>query len=224
MGRWTKAMMKLGARSVLSVDISESALKSVTSFNRNARQVDITEIPNQCPDLVGQFDLSMFWGVAMCTHDPLKAFMSAASTVKPGGSLYVMVYAPEGEHNTKLVNLQRSHFARLDTVSERLAYVDHVAQRGWDPSYPLRENLKNLVRRSLGRPNPGKIGVLDMLEPFYNWVIPLDVLYGWMEQAGFRRTQFLNEFEKKKCAYHMLGTKRSVGARPLPPAPVYARQ
>jgi len=36
---------------------------------------------------VGAFDLANFWGVAMCMHDPLQAFLSAASTVKPGGAL-----------------------------------------------------------------------------------------------------------------------------------------
>jgi SAM-dependent methyltransferase len=209
LGRWTKTMLTIGARSVTSVDMSQSALESVRRFNSNVVKADVMKLQKEHPEFTGKFDFANLWGVAMCTHDPLKAFLSAASTVKPGGALYLMVYAPEGMHGTKIVNLQRGRFAQLQTLDQRLAYVEHVYQREWDNSYSLKENLKNILRNVLGRPKGSKVGALDMLEPFYNWVIPLDVIDGWMTKAGFKEVRLLNEFEKKKCAYHVLGIKTS---------------
>jgi SAM-dependent methyltransferase len=213
MGRWTRVMQALGARSVLSVDLSPSALKSVARFNANVRPVDVMTIPDEQPDLVERFDFANFWGVAMCTHDPLKAFLSAASTVKPGGALYLMVYGPEGMHATPLVNRQRARFNRLRTVEERLAFVEHVYHRRWDRGYALHDNVKNVLRNVLRRPKGGKVGVLDMLEPYYNWVIPFPVIEGWMARAGFDEVRFLNEHQHPKVAYHVLGIKgASAGA------------
>jgi SAM-dependent methyltransferase len=207
MGRWTKTMQALGARSVLSIDASESALRSVSEFNPNTLSADIMQLPAEHPELAGRFDFACFWGVAMCTHDPRQAFLSAAAVVKPGGALYLMVYAPEGINGRRLTNIQRRAFDRLGTVQERLAYVTHVYEREWDREYPLQENVKNRLRDLLKRDKGGEIGVLDMLQPFYNWVIPLPVIEGWVRDAGFGAMQVLNEAESPKAAYHVLATK-----------------
>jgi SAM-dependent methyltransferase len=207
MGRWTRALQMIGAADVLSIDVSDSALESVARFNRNTLRADITRLPEDHPELVEQFDFAVFWGVAMHTQDPRKAFASAASLVRPGGFIYLMVYAPEGMHNTAIVNIQRRIFSRLKTVEERLAFVERVYDRAWNWSYPPLENLKNLLRNLKGLPKGGKLGVLDMLEPFYNWVIPMEVIEGWMARAGFADVRLLNEFEPEKCAYHVLARK-----------------
>jgi SAM-dependent methyltransferase len=207
MGRWTRTMQALGARSVLSIDTSESALESVSQFNPDVLRADIIELPTQHPELTERFDFACLWGVAMCTHDPRKAFLSAASVVRPGGSLYLMVYAPEGINGRRLTNIQRRKFSRLGSVEERLAYVDHVYDRRWDPAYPLHENVKNKLRDLLRRPKGGQLGVLDMLQPFYNWVIPLEVIEGWVRDGGFASMKVLNEHESPKAAYHVLATK-----------------
>ena len=207
MGRWTKTMLALGARSVLSIDASESAIRSVSAFNDRVMRADIMELPQEHPELTETVDFACFWGVAMCTHDPRKAFLSAASMVKPGGSIYLMVYAPEGINGRPLTNIQRRAFHQLSTVEERLAYVSHVHQRRWDSTYPLRDNIKNRLRDLLRRPKGGPLGVLDMLQPFYNWVIPFEVIEGWARDGGFTRLQLLNESERPKAAYHVLATK-----------------
>ena len=209
LGRWTRTMLTIGARSVISVDMSQSALESVRRFNSNVVKADVMKLPEEHPEFIGKFDFANLWGVAMCTHDPWKAFLGAASTVKPGGALYLMVYAPEGMHGTSIVNLQRSRFAQMQNLEDGLAYVEHVYKREWDNAYPLKENLKNVLRNILGRPRGSMVGTLDMLEPFYNWVIPLEVIEGWMRKAGFKEFCLLNEFEEKKCAYHVLGIKPS---------------
>jgi len=206
-GRWTKVMMALGARSVLSVDLSDSAIRSVSRFNPDVLRADIMTIPEEHPELVGRFDFANFWGVAMLTHDPRKAFMSAASTVRPGGALYLMVYAPGGMGGEPEGVRKRRHFHALATVEEKLAYVDHLHDRRWERGAPLLENVKNQARNLLGRPKEGKIGLLDMLEPFYTWMIPLDVIEGWMRSAGFSRMELLNESVSWKGSYEVLGYK-----------------
>lgn len=204
LGRWTRTMQRLGAASVLSIDISESALRSVARFNPNVARVNIMEIPQTHPEWVGAFDFANFWGVAMCTHDPLRAFLSAASTVKPGGAMYLYVYEPEGMHAFALTILQRRHFHRLSSVEERLRYVDRVQERRWDTNIPLRDNLRHVARNLLGRPKNSKHGVLDSLAPFYNWVIPLDVIDGWAKKGGFASHTLLNPREKPRCGFHVL--------------------
>lgn len=209
MGRWTGTMKAIGAKSVLSVDISDSAIKSVSRINDRVVQTDIMRIPEEHPEWVGKFDFACFWGVAMCTHDPLKAFLSAAATVKPGGSMYLMVYCPEGMHNTHVVNLQRRRFHQLETVQDRLAYVNHVFHREWDAAYPFKDNVRNLLIRLAAifvkRWRGSKVGFLDLLEPYYNWVIPIEVIESWMQKGGFTKFRLL--YKKPRSAYHILATK-----------------
>jgi len=73
MGRWTKTMMRMGAASVLSVDVSKSALAAVAQFNDNVRRANLMELQAECPDLARSYDLAVLGGVAHHTHDPAKA-------------------------------------------------------------------------------------------------------------------------------------------------------
>lgn len=207
MGRWTRVMQALGARSVLSVDLSDSALASVSRFNPNVLRADIMRLREEHPELVGRFDFANFWGVAMLTHDPRQAFMSAASTVRPGGAMFLMVYSPQGMGCLPEGARKRRKFHALATVEQKLAYVDHVHARRWESDAPIAENLKNLGRNLLGRPRQPKIGLLDMLEPYYTWGIPLPAIEGWMAAAGFARWELLNESASWKGSYEVLGHK-----------------
>ena len=207
MGRWTRVMQALGARSVLSVDLSDSALASVARFNPDVLRADIMTLPDRHPELVGRFDFANFWGVGMLTHDPRQAFLSAASTVRPGGAMFLMVYSPDGMGVQPEGMRKRRKFHALATVEDKLAYVDHVHDRKWESDAPLSENLRNLARNLLGRPKQPKIGLLDMLEPFYTWAIPLPVIEGWMQQAGFGRMELLNESAAWKGSFEVLGYK-----------------
>ena len=204
MGRWTRTMQRLGAARVQSVDLSDSALKSVARFNPQVARADIMEIPREHPEWVEAFDFANCWGVAMCTHDPLKAFLSAAATVKRGGALYLYVYGPEGIHALPVTTLQRRHFHSISSVQERLQYVDRVYERRWQPDIPVLENLKNGLRNLVARPKGSKHGVLDLLEPFYNWVVPLEVIDGWARKGGFASHTLLNTTGVPRCGFHVL--------------------
>jgi hypothetical protein len=70
--------------------------ESVTRFNSQVARANIMEIPREHPEWVEAFDFANCWGVAMCTHDPLETFRSAAATVKPGGPCICMSMVPRG--------------------------------------------------------------------------------------------------------------------------------
>jgi SAM-dependent methyltransferase len=187
--------------------MSKSALAGVSRFNQSILRADVMNLPAEHPELVNRFDFANLWGVAMCTHDPLKAFLSAGAMVKEGGALYLMVYAPEGMHNRSITNLRRRQFFHLPTLQEKLRYADRVYHRRWDPSSPVKENVKNVMRNLMRRPKGSKVGVLDMLEPCYNWVIPFEVIEGWAHKGAFSKMFLLNELDGGKCAYHVLMLK-----------------
>lgn len=208
MGRWTKTMLAIGAESVLSIDLSQSGLDSVRKFNPNVLAADVTTLKQEHADLESRFDFGVSWGVVHHTHDPSLAFRNAAWTIAPGGALYLMVYAPEGVHGLELTARRRSRFHRMRNVSGRLQYVDTLASHRWDPAASLLVNAKQFAKRALRRPPASKVGILDMLEPFYNWVIPLKAAEDWFIKNGFSRPVLLNHAEKRKCAYHLLGRKR----------------
>ena len=182
-GRWTRALQALGGR-VKSVDVSAHGLRSVRRFNDDVERVNLFEIADR-PDLHDRFDFALAWGVCMSTHDPALAFANAAATVRPGGGLYVMVYAPT-YHNSPAVLTQREHYhRRLTTPAERLDYVSAIAT---DPA--------------------NAINYLDMLNPFYNWVIEEETIHGWFRRCGFTNVVTLNGSEGTPVAYHVFGTKR----------------
>ena len=53
-GRWTRTIQRLGAASVLSVDMSESALKSVSRFNDNVMKASVMTLDKDHPELKQQ--------------------------------------------------------------------------------------------------------------------------------------------------------------------------
>ncbi len=182
-GRWTRTMLALGAK-VKSVDVSENGLKSARRFNDDVEELNLFDILPRRPDLHELFDFTLCWGVVMCTHDPKLAFENVCRTVKPGGHLYVMVYAPT-YHNSPFVLEHRKHYhTKLTTMSEKLQYAYDIADRP--------ENAINL---------------LDMLNTFYNWTVPEEVIHLWYRRYGFEDVITLNAEEPHKCAYHVLGRK-----------------
>jgi len=182
-GRWTRTLMALGAQ-VKSVDVSPNALKSTGRFNRDVEALNLFEILEERRDLHEAFDFTLCWGVVMCTNDPKLAFANVCRTVKPGGQLYVMVYAPT-YHNSPFVLESRKHYhTKLQTAEERLQYAYEIADRP--------ENAINL---------------LDMLNTFFNWTVEESVIRNWYLSNGFTNVISLNKDESNKCAYHMLGTR-----------------
>lgn len=183
-GRWTKTLMALGAK-VTSVDVSENALRSTRRFNSDTRQLDVFDIPAHS-ELHGAFDFTLCWGVIMCTHDPKRAFDCVASTVKPGGSLYVMVYAPTYHSSDAVREMRRKFHRECGTIEEKIGFVFEVAE---DPD--------------------NAINYMDMLNTFYNWTIPEEVVHGWFGGARFTEIVTLNKEEPYNGAWHVFGRKET---------------
>jgi SAM-dependent methyltransferase len=183
-GRWTRTLMELGA-SVVSVDISEHALRSTKRFNPNTSRLDIFDIPARA-DLQRAFDFTLCWGVVMCTHDPKLAFENVAATVKPGGDLYAMVYAPTYHSSDAVRDMRRKFHRNCRTIEEKIKFVFEIAE---DPD--------------------NAINYLDMLNTFYNWTIPERVVHGWFSNAGFADVVTLNKKERHKAAWHVLGRNKA---------------
>ncbi len=182
-GRWTRTLQALGGK-VTSVDVSENALRSTSRFNPDTSRLDIFDIPSRA-DLLRAFDFTLCWGVVMCTHDPKLAFENVASTVKPGGSLYIMVYAPTYHASNDVREMRRKFHRECRTIEEKLNFVFQVA-----------ENPDNAIN------------YMDMLNTFYNWTIPEEVVHGWYKGAGFEDIVTLNKREPHNCGWHVLGKKR----------------
>ena len=182
-GRWTRTLLELGGK-VKSVDVSEHALQSTRRFNDDVESLDIFDVPNQT-DLLAAFDFVLCWGVLMCTHDPRLAFENVASTVKLGGTLYVMVYAPTYHASDEVREMRKKFHRDCRTADERLRFVNTVSA---DPD--------------------NAINYMDMLNTFYNWTIPEDVVHGWFRECGFDNIITLNKEEPHNCAWHVIGIKK----------------
>ena len=182
-GRWTKTLLALDAR-VKSIDVSEHGLESVRRFNDDVECLDIFDIP-QRGDLYQAFDFTLGWGIVMHTHDPKVAFENLARTVKPGGGLYVMVYSPT-QHNSPEILAYRRHYHNLKTFDEKLAYAYSIAD--------APENASNFF---------------DMLNTFFNWVVPEETIHNWFHANGFIDVITLNASAKRYSSYHVFGQKRN---------------
>ena len=125
-GRYTYAMMELGAK-VMSIDISEEAIKKCSQINEWSMQTSIMEL-----GAIPFFDFILSWGVLHHTENPHEGFVKLVSVLKPGGTLHLMLYNKKGQGRyTKL----REQFKALDEAG-RLKMAQGLAKKpehvhGW---------------------------------------------------------------------------------------------
>jgi 2-polyprenyl-3-methyl-5-hydroxy-6-metoxy-1,4-benzoquinol methylase len=186
-GRWTRTLQALGAN-VKSIDVSEHGLQSVRRFNSDTERVDIFNIPDN-QQLLNKFDFTLGWGIVMHTHDPRLAFENMAKTVKEGGEIYVMVYAPTLHNRVDILGHRLHYHRNLHTFEEKLAYA-----------YSITDRPENAIN------------YLDMLNTFYNWVVEEETIHNWFRSNGFIDVITLNAHEKYPVAYHVFGRKRQFEA------------
>ncbi len=182
-GRWSKTLLSLGAN-MKSIDVSQHGLESTRRFHPDVEKLSLFDIPTR-PDLQRAFDFTICWGVIMCTHDPKKCFEAVAETVKPGGHLYIFVYAPTYHSSPQILEWRREYHRTCRSFEEKLAFA-----------YRISDQPENCINQ------------LDMLNTLYNWVIPLEVANGWFERAGFETPVLLNKRETNVCGHHLLAKRR----------------
>lgn len=182
-GRWTKTLITLGGK-VKSVDVSKHGLQSTRQFNDDVEYLNLFDILEHRPDLHRAFDFTICWGVIMCTHNPKLGFENIAKTVKKGGKLYTMIYAPTYHNSPKVLSHREYYYRNTTTMDEKLEYAYKICD--------IPENAINW---------------LDMLNTFYNWTVPESVIHNWYKCNGFKNIITLNAAERNNCAYHITGEK-----------------
>ena len=98
-GRYSLALAGLGAKEVQGIDVSKAAVadarkraKAMGVKNVTFRNGSVLTLPY--PD--ASFDCVVFSGVLQHVAQPVKALNELSRVTKPGGMLYLLVYATEG--------------------------------------------------------------------------------------------------------------------------------
>lgn len=98
-GRYSIALAHLGAGEVLGVDLSEVAVQDA---RRRAAQLGADHVTFRTgsvaalPAETAAFDCVIHSGVLMHTAEPVKVLLELNRVLRPGGMLYMLVYATEG--------------------------------------------------------------------------------------------------------------------------------
>ena len=166
-GRNSIAMARLGAAEVQGIDLGAAGIADATAraaqrglTNTNFQQASILDIPFEDQ----RFDMVWCAGVMMITDDEDRALDELARVCKPGGLLYLLVYANEGMR-WPLIETLRPIAARIGQPEvERAMGASEMAA-----------NKRRTFLDDLFCPK------LD----FYNW----DRLRRMLERRGFRTIQ-----------------------------------
>jgi len=168
-GRYTYAMLKLGAKKVVSYDISKEAIKKCKSINPNAVVKDIMELePNHIYDFV------LSWGVLHHTPNPREAFRRVASQVKKEtGILHVMIY----NKNTQIRYAEGRRIWKKLSEEERIQYC------------------KRKVEQYGGNIH----GWYDAFNPTYNFSYSAEDIKKWFEEDGFYKIKLITKGNINMC-------------------------
>jgi SAM-dependent methyltransferase len=146
-GRYTYAMMELGAKEVISYDISKEAIKKCKTINKNCFEKDLMYLdPNPIYDFV------LSWGVLHHTPNPREAFKRVASQVKKKGMFHVMFYHIDTQHQyeegRKIWN-KLSHDDKIQYCKEKIRLQGGTLHGWWDafnPTYNFGYSQKEIKK------------------------------------------------------------------------------
>lgn len=163
-GRYSIALASLGAERVVGVDLSEGLIADARRRSAELQTSHVTFEVASVADLPfesSSFDFICHSGVLQHTADPVRVVGELARVLKPGGLIYMLVYATEGLRWPLVQMLrpvaQRIGFAAMDAA---------IAAAGLDV-HRRRTYLDDLF-----------VPYID----FYSW----PSLKGMLEQAGFK--------------------------------------
>ena len=163
-GRYTFAMLELGAKVVDSLDISPEAVAKCQQINPRARVADIQVLePNP------SYDFVLCWGVLNHVPDPRLAFSRVSSQVrKDGGMLHIMVYHKDTQ---KPYEEGRKAWPNL-TLEQRLMMCEEKA-------------------RTVGGDIHGWF---DAFNPTYNWSFAEQEPAKWFVEEGFEDVRLVTKY------------------------------
>ena len=199
-GRWTYALAELGA-DVVAFDLTAGGVEAVHENLGSRENVSICQANLFRPPFAdGSFDFVMSWGVLHHTPDTRAAFERLVPLVKPGGTLYVMVYErtrPLRLFGTEVVRqvLRRLPDERRYRACGRLVIRNRTLARALDPIVtiaPYDPETAEVDAKTL------QFGLYDAYSPRYNHVHTRDEVVEWFEQAGFGDVTVIDAYASVK--------------------------
>jgi 2-polyprenyl-3-methyl-5-hydroxy-6-metoxy-1,4-benzoquinol methylase len=185
-GRWTYALGELDAR-VMAVDLTAGGPESARDALAGRREVEFAQADLfELPFRPAAFDFVMSWGVLHHTPDTRAAFERLVPLVRPGGTLFVMVYEAESrlrEHGTRAVRfiMRRLSDEQRYRACRLLVIRNALLARALSPF---------LMVSYLGGDSPldtatAQFGLFDAYSPRWNHVHTRQEVAGWFDEAGF---------------------------------------
>jgi SAM-dependent methyltransferase len=122
-GKFAVATMEAGARAVVAVDLSDAVDVAWRNLRDRPGAHVVQASIDRLPLRPGAFDFGYSIGVLHHTPDPEKAFHQIVPLVRPGGRLFIWVYAREGnEAFVRWLDPWRVRlFSRLPSWANRVA-------------------------------------------------------------------------------------------------------
>jgi SAM-dependent methyltransferase len=136
-GRYSYAMLQLGAKHVDSIDLSEEAINKCKIINPNSRVLSIFDLSNE-----SKYDFVLCWGVLNHIENSREGFRKIVSQVKKNGILHIMVY----HKDTQGIYEQGRKLWNNLTVEQKIDYCNDAVKKfggdvhGWFDAFNPKYN------------------------------------------------------------------------------------
>jgi SAM-dependent methyltransferase len=204
-GRWSYALSELEAK-LTACDLTLGGLEAVKAELGDRPTISLCQANIfALPFRAEAFDFVMSWGVLHHTPDTRAAFDRLVPLVKPGGTLYVMVYERHSPVMFAGTNVVR-WFLRRMADERRYRFCRHLVIR----NRMLARLLAPFLMISYHDPAAGldvetlQFGLFDAYSPRYNHLHTQDEVLGWFRESGFPDAVVV---ESAKGAVKVRGTK-----------------
>jgi ubiquinone/menaquinone biosynthesis C-methylase UbiE len=185
-GRWSYALAELGA-DLVAFDLTSGGIESAHENLGGRDNVTVCQANVFQPPFEDEsFDFVMSWGVLHHTPDTRKAFERLVPLVKPGGTMFVMVYEKHSPVMFFFTDILRWFMRRLsderryDAMRHLVVHNPRVAAvlgRFLMVSYAAPGS--ELDEKTL------QFGLFDAYSPRYNHLHTSEEVEGWFKEAGF---------------------------------------
>jgi 2-polyprenyl-3-methyl-5-hydroxy-6-metoxy-1,4-benzoquinol methylase len=192
-GRWSYALAELGT-DLVAFDLTEGGIEAASEQLSERSNASICQANLfQPPFAPESFDFVMSWGVLHHTPDTHGAFSQLVPLVKPGGTIYVMVYERRNPVMFFFTNILRWFMRRLPDERRYQACRRLIVHNRL-----LAQILGRLLMISYREPGSAvdeqtlQFGLYDAYSPRYNHLHTRAEVRGWFEDAGFEDVTVLD--------------------------------
>jgi SAM-dependent methyltransferase len=187
-GRWSYALHRLGAN-VHAMDLTAAGPEALYGELGGEDRLRVAQANlYEAPFAPASFDFVMSWGVLHHTPSTRAGFDRVAPLVKPGGTLYVMVYAPEGRVRGPATDALRVVMRRLPD-EKRYQACRHLVIKNRRLAVALSSVLQVAhydPEEAAIDPRTLQFGLFDAYSPRWNHRHSAGEVVRWFRDAGFR--------------------------------------